>query len=187
MTLKLVWGLTGSGDKMPETLEVVAAIRESEDVQITAALSKAALQVMRWYKLYERLEEAVDHVLIEKDANAPFIVGRLQIGEFDGFIVAPATANTVAKIVHGIADTLISNAVAQTNKTDLPVYVMPVDREPGITRTVLPNGDEFTLRIREVDVENARRLAAMPGIEVLSAPGDIRRAVDDYRIRMEAG
>src|SRR5665648_289433 len=110
MPLKLVWGLTGSGDLMPETVDVMIDIRQTQDVVITAALSKAAVQVLRWYKLMERVETHMDRVLIEKDANAPFIVGKLQVGEFDGFIVAPATANSVAKIVHGVADTLITNA-----------------------------------------------------------------------------
>ena len=39
------------------------------------------------------------------------ITGRLSLGKYDLLIVTPATANTVAKIVHGISDTLVTNAV----------------------------------------------------------------------------
>ena len=41
MTLKVVWGITGSGDKMPETVAAMAALREQLDVEITAAVSIA--------------------------------------------------------------------------------------------------------------------------------------------------
>ncbi len=185
MPLKLVWGLTGSGDLMPETVDVMVDIRQTQDVVITAALSKAAVQVLRWYKLMERVETTMDRVLVEKDANSPFIVGKLQVGEFDGFLVAPATANSVAKIVHGVADTLITNAVAQTTKTDLPVYILPVDREPGETTTVLPNGDAFTLKIRDLDVENTGRLSTIEGLRVIGSPSELYQAVEAYRSRVE--
>jgi len=117
MTLKVAWGITGSGDLMPETVAAMSALSETQDVEITAVLSKAAVKVVRWYKLTEQVESFAKAVLIEEDANTPFIVGKLQIGRFDCFVVAPATANSVAKIAHGIADTIITNAVAQTAKS----------------------------------------------------------------------
>ena len=51
MTLKVVWGITGSGDKMPETVAAMAAVRERLDLEITAAISIAGVRVLRWYKL----------------------------------------------------------------------------------------------------------------------------------------
>jgi len=62
------------------------------------------------------LLEISKRVLVEVDANTPFIAGPLQVGRYHSLLIAPATANTVAKIVHGIADTLLTNAVAQTQK-----------------------------------------------------------------------
>ena len=41
MTLKVVWGITGSGDKMPETVAAMAEARERLDLEITAAVSIA--------------------------------------------------------------------------------------------------------------------------------------------------
>ncbi|MHB0980187.1 MAG: archaeoflavoprotein AfpA [Thermoleophilia bacterium] len=177
MTLKVVWGITGSGDLMPETFAAMTALKEKGDVQTTAVLSKAAVKVVRWYKLWEQLEAIAKDVLIEEDANTPFIVGRLQTGRFDCLLVAPLTANSAAKIAHGVADTIITNAVAQTNKIDVPIFLMPVDQRAGTTLTTLPGGEKLELAIRSVDIENAQKLAAMDGIVVLSGPQDIEGAV----------
>lgn len=177
MTLKVVWGITGSGDLMPETFAAMSAVKEKGDVQVTAVLSMAAVKVVRWYKLWEQLETIAKDVLIEEDANTPFIVGRLQTGRFDCLLVAPLTANSAAKIACGVADTIITNAVAQTNKIDVPIFLMPVDQRPGTTVTTLPGGEKLELAIRPVDIENARKLAAMDGIVVLSGPQEIEGAV----------
>ena len=122
----------------------------------------------------EQVQDIVEKVLIEEDANTPFIVGPLQTGKFRCLLVAPATANTVAKIVHGIADTIITNAVSQTNKSNTPIYILPVDRQKGKTKTILPGGESFELCMRDVDVHNTDILKGMRGIGVLNSPFEIK-------------
>ena len=173
MTLKVVWGITGSGDKMPETVAAMAALRDQLDVEITAAMSIAAVRVLRWYKLTETVEEIAKSVKIEKDANSPFITGPLQIGQYDCLLVAPATANSVAKIAHGIEDTMVTNAVGQTAKSTTPIYIMPVDLRPGTTVTTRPGGERLELKIRAIDVENTDKLRTMEGITVFESPSEI--------------
>ena len=186
MSLKLAWGITGSGDLLPETFSVMSTVKKSPDIRITAVLSKAAVKVVRWYKLWDELEHMADHVLKEEDANTPFVVGKLQTGGFDCLLVAPATANTVAKIVHGIADSIISNAGAQTNKVATPIYIMPVDQRGGTTITRLPGGEKLELKIRPVDIDNARKLASMDGIRVLAGPEEIEDALKECARRLSA-
>ena len=173
MTLKVVWGISGSGDKMPETVAAMAAVRERLDVEITAAVSIAGVRVLRWYKLSETVEEIAKSVKIEKDANSPFITGPLQIGQYDCLLVAPATANSVAKIAHGIEDTMLTNAVGQTAKSTTPIYIMPVDLRPGTTVTMRPGGERLELKIRAIDVENTDKLRTMEGITVFESPSEI--------------
>jgi archaeoflavoprotein AfpA len=173
MPLRVAWGITGSGDLLPETFAVMSTLRETDDIDITAVLSQAGEKVVRWYKLRDQLDGIARRVFVEKDANTPFIVGPLQTGGFDCLLVAPATANTVAKLVYGIADTIITNAVAQTGKTDVPIFVLPVDQREGVTVTTRPGGEPLTLTIRAIDVENSRKLAAIEGIRVLPAPQEI--------------
>lgn len=173
MTLKVVWGISGSGDKMPETVAAMVAVSESQDVEITAAVSIAGERVLRWYKLRETVDEIAKSVKIEKDANSPFITGPLQIGQYDCLLVAPATANSVAKIAHGIEDTMLTNAVGQTAKSTTPIYIMPVDLYPGTTVTRRPGGERLELKIRAIDVENSNKLRTMEGITVFESPDEI--------------
>jgi len=183
MTLRVVWGITGSGDLLRETVTAMAAIREAEEVEITTVLSRAAVKVLRWYKLEDEVRRISRRVFVEEDANTPFIVGPMQIGRYDCFLVAPATANTTAKVACGIADTIITNAVAQVGKTDIPIFMLPVDQRPGTTVTTRPGGESLTLRIRALDVENADRLRRIEHLHVLGGVTEIAAALGACRER----
>jgi len=172
--MKFVWALTGAGDLLPEIVSVMEDMAARHALDMTVVLSRAAEQVVKWYKLTDRLERIAAKVLVEKDSNTPFIVGPLQTGRYDFLLVAPVTANTVAKIAYGIADSLVSNAVAQLNKTAVPAYLLPVDQRPGTTTTLLPDGSPLTLRIRPVDLENVDRIKRMEGLVVLENPQAIK-------------
>lgn len=172
--IKIVWGITGSGDLLPEVTEELEKLVNTGKVEITTCFSKAAKMVVNWYKLSERIEKISKRVLHEYDANSPFIAGPLQVGKYNCLLVAPATANTVAKIVHGIADTLITNAVAQAQKGGIKIIILPVDQKPGKTTTLLPTGEEKTLIMRDIDIENTKKLKAIKGIKVIEAPEDIQ-------------
>jgi len=180
MGVKIVWGITGAGDLIAEVFDVMDVVSRLSGFEITAVLSKASVTVLKWYKLLGRLDTIAKKVLIEKDANAPFIVGSLQTGEYDCFLVAPATANTVAKIVHGIADTIITNSVSQTNKTNVDIYILPVDQKKGTTTTYLPNGKKLKLNMRDVDIENTYKLRKMEGIFVIEKPEEIKNVLSKY-------
>ncbi|NOR39132.1 MAG: archaeoflavoprotein AfpA [Candidatus Thorarchaeota archaeon] len=174
---KIIWGITGSGDKIDEVYDAMLNLHQKTDIRIKVIVSKAGEQVLRWYKLWDRLNESFDKVLVETDANVPFIAGPLQIGKYDLLVVAPLTANSTAKIAHGIADTLITNAVAQTLKGLTPVLLMPVDQHPGEVKTVGPNNEVFVIEARRIDLENVARLREMKGVTLLGSPADIASAV----------
>ena len=180
MPSKIVWGITGAGDLISEIFEVMKDVSKMKDLEISAVLSKAAVTVLRWYKLQDKLDNIAERVFVEKDANTPFIVGPLQTGQYNCLLVAPATANSVAKIVNGIADTIITNAVSQTNKANIDVFVLPVDQSKGTTTTILPGREKLELTIRDVDVENTNRLREMKGIIVLEKPQEIKNVVARY-------
>lgn len=170
---KIAWGITGSGDLIKETYEIMADISRRTDIEIMVFLSKNGQVVMKWYKLWEGLQRDFPDLKVEVGPNSPFIAGPLQVGHYDALIIAPATANSVAKIVHGIADSLVTNAVAQTTKGATPVYILPVDQKRGNVETVTPKGKRFTLKMREIDISNSEKLAQMENITVLESPYDI--------------
>jgi archaeoflavoprotein AfpA len=176
--LRLIWGITGAGDLLSETFKMMESLKTREDLTITAVLSQAALFVVKTYGFWGRLEKMADKILVEKNANSPFIAGDLQTGKYDLFLVAPATGNSVAKIVHGISDSLITNCVAMANKTLVPIFILPVEQAVGKIQTILPDGRQLWLFTREVDAENTKRLVNMSGITTLKSPGEIQGVID---------
>jgi archaeoflavoprotein AfpA len=171
--MKVAWGITGSGDRLRETVDVMLKIREMyPKVEIRVYLSKAGQQVVLYYKLMEKLKENFK-VWTEVNANAPFLAGMLQSGKFEFLLIAPATSNTVAKIALGIADTLLSNSAIMALKAFVPVYIMPSDYREGVVETELPDGRKMRLRIRKEDAEHVQRLSKMDGVFILEKPEEI--------------
>lgn len=176
---RIVWGITGSGDRIEEILDNMIELASDSPLKITVIVSKAGEQVLRWYKLWDSLNHVFDDVKIESNANVPFLAGPLQIGKYDALVVAPLTANSTAKIAHGIADTLITNAVAQTLKGNTPVILYPVDQSDKPVTTKGPDGTEFTITPRKVDLDNVRHLRDMDGVVMLSSPSEMVQIIRD--------
>ena len=172
---KLAWAITGAGDLIAEIFEAMKDLKKSGNFKITAILSKAAVKVIKAYRLWDILPTIADKILVEKDANTPFIIGALQTRKYDALLVAPVTGNSAAKIAHGIADTLITNAVAMTTRTKTPVFVLPVEKEGNEVNTTLPDGSKLELITRDLDAQNTAKLGKIKGISVLDTPEDIKR------------
>jgi archaeoflavoprotein AfpA len=178
--MKIAWGITGAGDYLPETINIMKRLQEKYNLDVTAVLSKSGELVSRWYHLWDGLRQNFRKLMVEKDANSPFLAGSLQLGKYAFFLVCPASANTTAKIAHGIADSLISNCVAQAMKVGCPTYIYPTDQKLGSLTTLLPNGKKLTVTTRDIDVENVERLKRMKGIHILSNPIEIEKIVQDF-------
>ncbi len=176
--IKLAWGITGAGDFMPQTFEAMGNLKKKGGIKITAILSQAAVKVVKTYKLWDRLPIIADKILIEKDANTPFIVGALQTGKFNALLVAPTTGNSTAKIVHGISDSLLTNVVSMTNRTKTPIFILPVEKEGREVKTMLPDGSMLELLTRDMDAQNTAKLRKMGGISVLETPEEIKRITE---------
>jgi archaeoflavoprotein AfpA len=174
---KVAWGITGSGDRLAETVEVMKRLRRQsqEQIDVIVYLSKAGDQVVKWYRLADDLEENFRKILVEINSNSPFLAGDLQLRKFEFLLIAPATSNTVAKISMGIGDTMLSNAAIMGLKAFIPVYIMPSDYEEGMIVTKLPNGRDLKLRTRKEDVEHVKKLAGMADVFILEKPEEIHQ------------
>lgn len=226
--MRIGFAFTGAGHLLRESVQLAEKLAKEHEV--TVFLSGAAEEVLKMYGLYERIERITGGKYRElaTDSNQKFsypITGRLSIGKYDLLIVSPATANTVSKIVYGIADTLVTNAVAQSGKGAVPVYMVPVDIHPGPVDTVLPSkielskcqkcddcvaalacaqgaiiahqeidltkcigcgmcrntcphdaiseGKIITIYMRDIDIENTRKLERFDNIQIFEKPEDI--------------
>jgi archaeoflavoprotein AfpA len=179
---RVAWGITGSGDRLLETIEAMKQLKRQyqDSIKITVYLSQAGNQVIHFYGLAKTLKESFDKVRVEVNSNVPTLAVQLQSGKIEFLLIAPATANTVAKLAAGIADTLLCNAAIMSLKSFVPVYVMPCDYKEGVTVTQLPDGSEMRIRVRKEDVENTRKLAAMDGIVILEKPEEIHEVFQKH-------
>ncbi len=127
--IKVAWGITGAGDKIAEIIETMKDLkRQSEGiVEIDVYLSKAADIMLKFYRLDEELKKSFAKVTVESNSNSPFLAGLLQSHKYEFLLIFPASSNTVAKLVNGIGDTLITNSAIMSLKAFVPVWVMPVD------------------------------------------------------------
>jgi archaeoflavoprotein AfpA len=172
---KVAWGITGSGDRIVETVEVMKELQKqyNDKIDIRVFVSKAGEQVIKYYKLFNDLEKNFDKVWVEINSNSPFLAGQLQVKRYEFLIIAPATSNTVAKISLGLADSLLANAAIMSQKAFVPTYIMPCDYKPGILTTILPDGSEMKLRIRKEDAEHVQKLRMMEDVFVIETPQEI--------------
>lgn len=172
---KIAWGITGSGDRITETVAVMKKLQKQyEDaVDVRVFVSKAGEQVIKYYKLFNDLEKNFDKVWVEINANSPFLAGQLQVRRYEFLLLAPTTSNTVAKISLGLADSLLSNAAIMAQKAFVPTYIMPCDYKEGIITTRLPDGSDMKLRIRKEDADNVAKLRRMDDVFVIETPHEL--------------
>ncbi len=132
--MNLAWGITGAGHFLLESFEAIKELKQKNpQLKVTTFLSRAAEEVVRMYGLSGELSDIsngnyLEECFYEREQGASFPkAGRFLLQRYDALIVTPATSNTTAKLAYGIADTLVTNAVAQAVKGGVPVFIVPVD------------------------------------------------------------
>lgn len=166
---RIAWAFTGSGHFLPECLELAEGLPA-----VDLFLSRAGAEVLQVYGfpvagLRERFR-----VFRDSAASSP-PVGLLYEGRYDLLVVAPATSNSVAKMVYGISDTLVTNIYAQAGKCRIPSIVFACDAAPEM-ETQAPGG---TVKVypRPVDLENAERLAGFSYTRVVTSLSALEHAL----------
>jgi len=151
--------------------------KQSEDVvEIDVFLSKAADTMLKFYRLEDELKKNFAKVVVEVNANSPFLAAWLQSGKYEFLLISPASSNTVAKIVNSISDTMLTNAAIMSLKAFRPVYILPTDYRESIVYTKLPNGKEMKLRVRKEEADQVRKLESMEDVHVLENLQKMREA-----------
>lgn len=127
----VAWGITGAGAYLYESVESIKVLAKSTKVAIY--VSKAGKELLRTYGLLEELYrvDKSDYpsgiIFEDEEAVSCPLAMRVYKGVYEAVIVSPASLNTVSKIIHGIADTLVSNLVIHALKSGLKVFIVPVD------------------------------------------------------------
>jgi dihydromethanopterin reductase (acceptor) len=134
--MRLAWCITGAGHFLRESFEAFKELKEkNNELKVTSFVSRAAEEVIKMYGLENDLLDIsggsyLEERFYEREQGSSFPkAGRFLLNKYDALVVTPATSNTIAKLAYGIADTLVTNAVAQAVKGNVPVYIVPVDIE----------------------------------------------------------
>lgn len=163
---RLGWAVTGSGHYFEECLDFLRTLQ-----RVDLFVSKAAAEVIRMYKT--RLPEDLRVFRDTTASAAP--VGLFYEGVYHTLVVAPATSNTVAKLVTGISDTLATNVYAQAGKCRVPCIVFACDTAPEL-ETKAPGG-VVKVWPRRIDLENVERLKTFEGTTVVASLDGLIEAV----------
>lgn len=144
---RLAWALTGSGHYLRECLDI---IHQLEDVDLF--LSRAAAEILKQYGYTHN----VGRVFQDKTASA-VPVELFYHGVYHTVVIAPTSSNTVAKMVCGISDNLVTNIFAQAGKCRVPSIVYACDTEPELESDA-PRDNVVKVYPRRIDLENMEKL-----------------------------
>lgn len=169
---RICWVATGAGHFLRETAEMIDAL--SGRLSVDLFFTRAAREVVTRYGVKERLERAAERCFYEGDYSAGQSI-YFSSGRYRALVVAPATANTVAKCALGIADSLASNFFAQAGKSGVPIIVLPTDGE-GEIDSVTPSGKTIRVTPRPIDLYWTKELSngeKFPSVAVALSIADL--------------
>lgn len=144
---RMAWALTGSGHYLRECIDILNTL---EDVDLF--LSKAATEILQQYGYTHN----VGKVYQDKTASA-VPVELFYHGAYHTVVIAPSTSNTVAKMVCGISDNLVTNIFAQAGKCRVPTIIFACDTEPEM-ESEAPRENMVKVYPRRIDLENTAKL-----------------------------
>lgn len=165
---RIAWAVTGSGHYLEECLEL---IKELDDVDLF--YSQAGEEVIRMYG-HDPKAITKGRVYRDRAASSP-PVGLFYRGDYHTLVVAPATSNTVAKMVLGLSDTLVTNVYAQAGKCRIPSIVLACDTEPEMD-TPAP---DRVVRVwpRAIDLSYTQKLRSYEATTVVENPEKLMKAL----------
>ena len=137
---RILWVVTGAGSYLRESAG--AAVLLSRHHRVTVAFTRAGYEVARVFGVLGLFRLAAPggyyrELVVEDSASGVPVVNRVAAGRYDLVVISPASSNTIAKIVSGIADSLASSVASQALKNRVPLLVVPSER-PGGSVTELP-------------------------------------------------
>lgn len=165
---RLAWAITGSGHYLRECIDIIHTLHN-----VDLFLSKAAAEVMQQYGYKHRIGK----VFQDKTASSVPVELFYQ-GHYHTLVIAPATSNTIAKMVCGISDNLVTNLYAQAGKTRIPSIIFACDTAPEL-ESEAPRNNVVKVYPRNIDLENIAKIKTFEATEVVEDMRSLNANVQD--------
>lgn len=174
--LNIAWAITGADCQLKESIAMLKQIANTH--HITIFLSKSAEEVLKMFNLTKEIENF--KIIYEKNQghSFPACISFMQ-GKYDLLIIAPCSANTLAKCSLGISDTLITTIFSHATKVALPTIILPTDYGEDIL--IKPRKREIKLIGRKIDKENVERVKEDKGVVVIRNAEEILWKVENIK------
>lgn len=130
MALAIAWCITGGGAHLRGSVEVMQRVRMELGAKITVFLTRWGFEVARIFGVLPLIKATASGRYYEElliGDQGMYYIGRMNMKRYRFLVIAPATANTIAKIVHGIADSIASALYSQAMKSGIPTIILPTD------------------------------------------------------------
>ncbi len=163
MKRKIVVGITGASGA-PYARRLIGLLRRRDDLEVAVCVSQTAPEVWALECGGDLREEVGVPVWGVRDYKAPFASGS---AGWEAMAVVPCSMGTVARIAHGISDTLLTRAADVMLKERRKLVVVP--RETPLSVVHLEN-------LAALARAGALVLPAMPSF--YSKPATLEDAVD---------
>jgi phosphopantothenoylcysteine decarboxylase/phosphopantothenate--cysteine ligase len=170
--MKIVLGVTGSiaAYKACELVRLFA--KGGDDVRVVMTAAAREFVAPLTFQTLSRNPVGIDQFALPAEWRPEHIA----YAEADAVVVAPATANTIAKMAHGIADDLLSSTLLATRA---PVFVAPAMND-GMWDNPATQANIGTLKargVRFVEPDSGELACGTLGKGRLAAPEKIFAAV----------
>lgn len=153
---RLAWAITGSGHYLRECIDIIHTLHD-----VDLFLSKAAAEVMQQYGY----KHNVGKVFQDKTASSVPVELFYQ-GHYHSLVIAPATSNTIAKMVCGISDNLVTNLYTQAGKARIPSIIFACDTAPELDSDA-PRDNVVTVYPRKIDLDNVAKIKTFEATTVV--------------------
>jgi 4-hydroxy-3-polyprenylbenzoate decarboxylase len=144
---RVVVGLSGASG-MPYALDLLQALAPLAEIHLV--LSQGAKRVL-WEEMGlspKDLYPLAARVYKDSDLGAPIASGSFQTR---GMVVIPCSATTLAKVAHGLADTLLTRAAYVHLKERRPLVLVPRETQAAEAGAlILPASPGFYHRPKEI-------------------------------------
>lgn len=153
---RLAWAITGSGHYLQECLAILHTLQN-----VDLFLSKAAAEVLQQYGY----KHNIGKVFQDKTASS-VPVELFYEGRYHTLVVAPATSNSIAKMVCGISDNLVTNLYAQAGKTRVPSIIFACDTAAELESDA-PRNNVVMVYPRKIDLDNLNKIKSFEATTVV--------------------